>query len=200
MFLKESRVPTQPGDVGAAVGAGMGRGGPGGLAPSPLLSRGREGLGRAEAKGVQGGEQGRLLFLPTRWRCLPSARQASCHPSCSPTQGPAHSPAGESPPVETSARLPADHALLSPPLPGALSCPLSCARSPAHPGPRPEHALRPGGTDILQPAGHLPQRLPLPRPAAAPVRTWWTLTFFTSCWGQETRCKKKRASKNRAVL
>ena len=27
---------------------------------------------------MQGGEQGRLLFLSTRWRCLPSASRASC--------------------------------------------------------------------------------------------------------------------------
>lgn len=112
---------------------------------------------------MQGGEQGRLLFLPTCWRCLPSA--------------PPHPPPG---PPATRAAVPL-RAPSTPcrgigrpwkPLPGCLlttrSCPLSCARSPAHPGPRPEHALRPGGTDILQPAGGPPQRLPLPRPAAAP--------------------------------
>lgn len=171
-------------EPGGVVLAGPGSRGELVPAPGPLCVRGWEGLGRAEAEKCE--EMGRdgsssphallpsaELQAPAALRWGVAARGSLC-------------------------RLPADHALLSSPLPGA---------SPvlgAGPGVLPTLALLQntrcgqGGMGILQPAGCRPRCLPLPS-SAAPVRTWRALTFFTSCWGQETRCKTS-IIKKRAVL
>ena len=79
--------------------------------------------------------------------------------------------------METSAKLPADHTLLSSPLPGPS--PVLC------PGPRvlPTLALVQNtrycqGAQTPSSQLRLPQCLPLPCSAAAPVGTWWALSLL----------------------
>ena len=91
MFLKASRVLTQPGEGGATVGAGTGRGGPGGswrpLAPRP------SGAGRA-----WGAQRPRSV---RRWAGTPPLPPTRCCPLLSCRPWPPF--AGESQPVEASA-------------------------------------------------------------------------------------------------